>query len=120
MTTESIVQQLADWANQVSAALGERGVQLTKKFPEAGSPSPWKASIALTYDGVIVSYTVWERTRLQSELLVMNTRTGKTVVMEEGEPTSPAAISIEIDGAVRNLLDGSYGRMDPDPKLTIS
>jgi hypothetical protein len=120
MTTTSIVQQLADWAKQVSAKLAECGVQLTKKFPEPGSMHPWKASVALAYDGVIVSYTVWEQSRLQTELLVMNTLTGKTVVMEEGEPTNPSAVSTELDSAIRNLLDGSYRRMNPDPKLTIS
>jgi hypothetical protein len=120
MTTTSIVQQLADWAKQVSAKLAERGVQLTEKFPEPGSLQPWKASVALAYDDVIVSYTVWERTRLQTELLVMNTLTGKTVVMKEGEPASPSVVSTELDSVVRNLLDGSYSRMNPDPKLTIS
>lgn len=120
MTTKSIVQQLADWVKQVSAILSERGVHITEKFPEPGSLHPWKASIALAYDGVIVSFTVWERTRLQTELLVMNTVTGKTVVMEEGEPASPSVVSAMLDGVIGNLLDGAYRRMNPNPKLTVS
>jgi len=120
MTTPSIVQQLIEWADQNAAMLAASGVQLTKKLPEPGSPHPWKASIGLAYDGVIVSYTVWERTRLQTELLVMNTLTGKTVVMEEGAPTSPTVVRTEMDVVVATLMDGVYRRMNPDPKLTIS
>ena len=120
MTTKSIVQQLADWVAQNLTMLAARGAQLTQRFPEPESAHPWKASIGLTYDGVIVSYTVWERTQLQTELLVMNTHTGKTVVMEEGVPTSPLVVSTDMDGVVGKLLDGTYRRMDPDPKLKIS
>ena len=119
MTTKSIVQQLADWAKQNSAMLAGRGVQLTEKFPEPGSPHAWKAGIALAHDGVIVNYTVWERTRLQTELLIMNTITGKIVVMEEGTPSSPSMISADMDGVTERLLDGFYRRTIPDPKLTI-
>lgn len=120
MTTQSIVQQLADWAKCNLAKLLEHGVQVTEKFPDAGSSHPWKASIALTYDGIILSYTVWERTILQTELLVMNSVTGRTVVMEDSAPTSPSVVSTDMDEATRRLLDGSYRRMNPDPKLTIT
>ena len=50
----------------------------------------------------------------------MNTLTGKTVVMEEGAPTSPTVVRTEMDVVVATLMDGVYRRMNPDPKLTIS
>jgi hypothetical protein len=120
MSGNSIVRQLSEWTKQHAEVLTGRGVEVTERFPEEGSPYPWKACIGLTYDGVIVTFTVWERTILQTELLVMNTFSGKLVVMDEGEPTSPSVIASELDRVTAKLLSGYYRRMDPDPKLTIT
>ena len=120
MTTQSIVQQLANWSMQNSARLTARGLVVDERFPQANSPHPWKASVGLTYDGVVVSYTVWERTQLQTELLVLNTHTGKTVVMKDTSPVSPSIVSSELDEIAENLLNGVYREMSPDPRLTIS
>lgn len=116
----SIVKELAAWTQRNATTLSGRDVQLTNKFPESGSSHPWKASIELAHQHIILSYTVWERTVLQTELIVMNTSTGKTLVMDEGAPNDPSAIQAELDEVIRKLLDGTYGRMSPDPKLTIS
>ena len=79
----SIVEQLSIWAKTNATALLSRGVQLTEKFPEPGSTHLWKAGIALAYEEIIVSYTVWERSVFQTELLVMNVSTGKTIIMDD-------------------------------------
>jgi hypothetical protein len=116
----SIVRELADWTKANVAMLSSRGVQLTEKFPESDSAHPWKASIALVYQGIAVSFTVWERTVFQTELIVMNAKTGKTLVMDEKTPSDSALIRGDLDGVVQRLLGGFYDRASPDPKLVIS
>jgi hypothetical protein len=66
----SIVKELRDWTTTNAAMLARSGVQVTEKPPEPGSTHPWKASVALVFDEVIVSFSVWERTLFQSELIV--------------------------------------------------
>jgi hypothetical protein len=116
----SIVAQLSNWAKSNSAMLVSRGVQLTEKFPEPNSTHPWKASIALVYREIIVSYTVWERTAFQTELIIMNASTGKTIVMDEKMPDDASVIQTDLDEVVRKLLDDFYRGISPDPKLVIS
>lgn len=116
----SIVRELADWVKANAAMLSTRGVQLTGKFPEPDSVHPWKASVALVYQEIVASFTVWERTIFQTELIVMNAKTGKTLVMDEKTPSESAVIRDDLDGVVRRLLSGFYGRASPDPKLIIS
>ncbi len=116
----SIISALVNWAKQNSVTLSGRGVRLTEKFPDQNSTHPWKASIALAYNGIVVSYTVWERTVFQTELIVMNTLTGKTIVMDEGTPNDPSTIDADLDQVAQKLLSGAYSRARPDPKLIIS
>ena len=116
----SIVEQLISWTQKNSAMLGSHGVQITEKFPEVGSRHPWKASIELAYKYIVLSYTVWERTGFQTELLVMNTSTGKTIVMDERSPSDPSVVDGDMDEVAQNLIANVYAGMKPDPKLTIS
>ena len=88
----SIVKELADWTRANAAKLASSGVQVTEKSPEPSSTYPWKASVALVYDDVIVSFTVWERSLFQSELIIMNAKTGKTLVMDEKTPSDATLI----------------------------
>jgi hypothetical protein len=116
----SIVKELRDWTTTNAAMLASSGVQVTEKSPEPGSTHPWKASVSLVFDEVIVSFSVWERTLLQSELIVMNSKTGKTLVMDEKTPKEATAIRTDLDAVVQRLLNGSYRDANPDPKLIIS
>lgn len=113
----SIVKELADWTKANAAMLASSGVQVTEKPPEPSST--WKASVALVYDDVIASFTVWERSLFQSELIVMNAKTGKTLDMDEKTPSEAALIRADLDTVVQRLLDGSYRNAKPDPKLVI-
>jgi hypothetical protein len=79
-----------------------------------------EGSIGLEYKTILVSFTVWERTVLQTELIIMNSKTGKTLVMDEGTPGDSSLIRDELDRVVRNLLNGVYEHANPDPKLIIS
>jgi hypothetical protein len=116
----SIVKELADWTKANGATLSSRGVQVTENFPRQDSPHPWKASIWLVYEEILVSFTVWERTILQTELLVNNAKTKKTLVMDEKTPNDAALIRADLDVVVQRLLSGVYARAKPDPKLLIS
>jgi hypothetical protein len=114
----SIVKELADWTRASAAMLASRGVQVTEKPPV---PSyPWKAGVWLVYNDILISFTVWERTRFQSELIVMNAKTGKTLVMDDKTPSDATLIRVDLDAVVQRLLDGSYRNAKPDPKLVIS
>jgi hypothetical protein len=79
----SIVAELADWTKANAVALTSRGVQVTEKFPEPNSAYPWKAGIGLVYKEIIVSFTVWERSIFQTELIIMNASTRKTIVVDD-------------------------------------
>ena len=115
----SIVDQLAQWTNKNSQTLRNQGVEVTERLPQQGSNRAWKASIALAYNGILVSYTVWERSGLQTELIVMNALTEKTIRMDDQNPKDPRIVSVDLDSVVKKLFDGTYKKMDPDPKLTI-
>ena len=116
----SIVKELADWTKANTAMLSGHGVLLTEKFPDSNSACSWKASITMSYKAIAISFTVWERTIFQSELIIMNTNTGKTLVMDEATPTASTTILNDLDLVVQRLLSGFYDRANPDPKLIIS
>jgi hypothetical protein len=116
----SIVDELRSWTKNNSAKLRENHIQLIEKIPEPGSNLPWKASVGLIHNGIVVSYTVWERTRLQTQLIVFNATTKKTIDVNDSEPQDAHVVWVDLDGVVKRLLDGSYKRMNPDPKLVIT
>jgi hypothetical protein len=116
----SIVEELANWTKANAGSLARSGVQVTERPPEPNSEHAWKASIALAYEDVIVSFTVWERSLFQSELIVMNAKTGQTLVMDEKTPSDGTLIRADLDAVVQRLLSGSYRAAKPDPKLVIS
>jgi hypothetical protein len=116
----SIVDELRNWARNNSTMLRERAVQLTERFPEPNSEAFWKAGIGLKHGDILVSYTVWERTILQTTLIVMNTATKKTIVVEDANPEGAEQVNIDLDIVTKKLLDDSYAKMEPDPKLIIT
>lgn len=116
----SIVKELAGWAKANAETLSSRGVRLTEKFPDSNSACSWKSSITMSYKAIVISFTVWERTVFQTELIIMNKNTGKTLVMEEKTPTASNIILDDLDIVVTRLLGGFYDRANPDPKLIIS
>lgn len=116
----SIVAELSNWVKANSSMLFSRGVQITEKFPAPGSTHPWKASIALVYGDLMVSYTVWERSALQTEMIIMRASTGQTLVMDEKMPNDAYAIHGDLDDVARKILDDFYRGVNPDPKLVIS
>ena len=115
----SIVAELADWTKANAAALTSRGVQVTEKFPEPSSAYPWKAGIGLVYKEIIVSFTVWERSIFQTELIIMNGSTRKTIVMDDKTPSDVALMRADLDRVVQRLLSDFYHEASPDPKLVI-
>ena len=116
----SIVAELADWTKANTVALTGRGVQVTEKFPEPNSAYPWNASIGLIYKEIIVSFTVWERTIFQTELIIVNASTRKTIVMDDKTPSDVAVMRADLDRVVQRLLSDFYRDASPDPKLVIS
>lgn len=93
--------------------LEEKRIKLIEKFPEAGSNMPWKASIGLEYEEILVSYAVWEMTIFQTDLLVVNALSKKTVVMESASPEDPSIIHADLDDVVRGMLCGRFGKIEP-------
>jgi hypothetical protein len=116
----SIVAELADWTKANAVALTSRGVQVTEKFPEPNSAYPWKAGIGLVYKEIIVSFTVWERSIFQTELIIMNASTRKTIVVDDKTPSDVAHMRADLDSVVQRLLSDFYHEASPDPKLDIS
>jgi len=79
----SIVRHLEEWLSSKRAILGNAGINVTEFFPGADSAAPWKASIGLVKDDILVNYTVWEQTVFQTELLVVDGKSGNALLCEE-------------------------------------
>ncbi|MEJ0043284.1 MAG: hypothetical protein WDM81_14165 [Rhizomicrobium sp.] len=93
----SIVAELEAWSKSNEEKLNLQGIQLIKNFPEENSPFSWKANIGLSCDGILVSYTVWERVGLQTELIVVSAATGNTVAyLIERQRTAQSSMLISI------------------------
>jgi hypothetical protein len=105
----SIVKELSVWTVKNAQKLRDNGVEVRANIPDPGSNVPWKASIGMTYASIIVSYTVWERTILQTELLVLNSITKKTIVMEDRTPSRAEAVHADLDDVVTRLMDNAFG-----------
>lgn len=116
----SLVEQLTIWVTNNSQTLCGSGFQIIQKIPLPGSDLAWKASIGLIHDEILVSYTVWDKSILRTELIVMNALTEETIVMEDKSASDPNAVHFDLDGVVRKLKDSSYKNMKPDPKLIIT
>lgn len=99
-----IVKELIDWTRTNAATLTGRGVRVTEKFPKPHSAYPWKASIGLEYHGILVSFTVWERSILQTELIIVNADSGKTLITDDKTPTDAAFIRADRDGVAQRLV----------------
>jgi hypothetical protein len=107
----SIVNELSIWTTSNAKTLRDKGVEVIVRIPGPGSNIPWKAGIGLLYGDIIVSYTVWERTIFQTELIVMNSLTEKCVVMDDREPAVAEAIHAELDDVVTRLIDNTFRDM---------
>lgn len=96
----SIVDQLSLWSKNNATMLCENGIELVGKFPGQDSSFAWKASIGLIHDSIVVSYTVWERTIFQTELIILNVLTKKTIVMADKTPESAQIVRADLDEIV--------------------
>jgi hypothetical protein len=100
----SIVKELSDWTNANAEELLRRGVQVIEKLPEPNSTHPWKAGIGLVHRDLLASFTVWELTIFQTELIIMNAKTGATLVVEDKTPSDAAHIRADLEALVERLL----------------
>jgi hypothetical protein len=117
---DSIVNELVEWTSENKATLLAGGVQIQERFPAPKSQFTWKASIGLSYNDTVISFTVWERTICQIEFIVMNARTKKTLIMDDRTPEDAKCIRGELDQIVQRLLSGYYESLEPDPRLIVS
>ena len=108
--TGSIVDQLAQWLTTRRANLVQAGIEITDRLPQASSNVPWKGTIGLVKDDIFVSYTVWERTECQSELIVVDGKSGKTLRADDATPQHPVEIETILDAVVNDLIVGTYQR----------
>ncbi|HEY4211861.1 MAG TPA: hypothetical protein VGM84_10305 [Steroidobacteraceae bacterium] len=109
--TTGIVSQLASWIREHAADLRQQGIQIEERIPDQASPSPWKASVGLIFNDIVVTYTVWERTILQTSLIVFNANTRRTVFFKDSEPETPGVVNPDLDDVVKKLASGEYSKM---------
>jgi hypothetical protein len=103
----SIVDELIGWARAHVEYLRSHEIEV-ERFPERSREAPWKATLGLNHRGFLVNYTVWERTVFQSTLLVLNSQTKKTIVMDEKTAPSLEAVRQDLDEIVSKLLGREY------------
>jgi hypothetical protein len=115
-----IVHKLESWLRANSPALRRKGVTVEERIPGPGANVPWKASVGFFYEGVVVSYIVWERDKFETELLVLNSETGRTIVMEDRTVEDISVVDADLQSVTAKLIDRTYLTADPDPKLVIT
>jgi len=108
--TKSIVSQLAQWVKTRRANLVQAGIEITDRLPQPSSNVPWKGTIGLVKDDILVSYTVWERTQYQSELIIVDGKSGQTLRSDDATPQHPEEIETILDAGVNDLVAGTYRR----------
>jgi hypothetical protein len=104
----SIVKQLSHWVAQNREELVDKGIEVSDRTPEPSSNIPWKGTVGLVKDDILVSYTVWERTIFQTELIVVDGKSGATLRSEDGNPRHPEDIEPVLNALVEDLLTQKY------------
>jgi hypothetical protein len=108
--SDSIVRQLANWLSSRGPRLASLGIETTNRIPESSSDIPWKGTIGLAKDDILVSYTVWERTIFQTELIIVDGALGETLISEDATPKRVEEIDGVLDSVVNGLVEGTYRR----------
>lgn len=108
---ESIVHQLRLWLETRRERLVRTGIEITDRIPQPSSNVPWKATIGLVKDGVLASFTVWERTELQTELIVVDGVSGETLRSVDAILEHPSEIEAVLDIVMDDLITGSYRQL---------
>ena len=111
MKLNGIVSQLASWTREHASKLRQKGIQVEERFPDNASADSWKATIGLVFNDIAVTYTVWERTVLQTSLIVFNSKTKQTVFFKDSEPETPGVVDTDLDDVVKQLVSGEYSKM---------
>jgi hypothetical protein len=107
----SIINQLAHWLTTRRANLIQAGVEIIDRLPQPSSNAPWKGTIGLVKDDILVSYTVWERTVFQTELIIVDGESGETLRSDDATPEHPEEIEAILDAVVNDLVAGTYRRV---------
>jgi hypothetical protein len=109
--SQSIVQRLAQWLSSRGPSLASAGVESTNRISEPSSNVPWKGTIGLVKDDILVSYTVWERTIFQTELIIVDGVSGETLLSKDATPENVEEIDGVLDSVVDGLVAGTYRRV---------
>jgi len=110
--TASIVHQLGYWLEARRERLAQARIEVDDRLPRAFSNAPWKGSIGLTKDNILVSFTVWELTTFQAELIVVDGNSQETLQSIDFSPQRPSKIESVLDEVVTKLAYGAYRRLD--------
>jgi hypothetical protein len=109
--TTGIVNKLIAWVRGHAADLERQGIRIEEQFPDDNSLAPWKSTVGFVFNDVVVTYTVWERTILQTSLVVVNSKTKRTVFFKDSEPEAADIVDSDLPDVVRKLTSGDYSRM---------
>lgn len=105
---KSIVERLAFWIKSRESRLRSAGIKVDERLPKVNSNFVWKAGVGLEKDNIVVSFTVWERTIFQTELIVVDGDLRETLVSEDNTPKSLDEIDGILDLVVLKLIRGDY------------
>ena len=60
---------------------------------------------------IFVSYTVWERTIFQTELIIVDGASGETLLSKDATPEKVEEVDEVLDSIVDGLVAGAYRRV---------
>jgi hypothetical protein len=109
--TGSIIDQLSRWLAARREGLIREGIVITNRLPLTAIDIPWKGSIGLSKSDILVSYTVWERAKFQTELIIVDGESGETLRSEDATLEDPGEIEPILDAVVNDLIAGTYRRV---------
>jgi hypothetical protein len=111
----SIINQLKYWLEARRDHLVQAGVVITDRLPRQSSDVSWKGTVGLVKDDIFVSFTVWERMGFQTELIIVDGSSGKTLQSDDATPGCFGEIETVLDSVVDNLISGNYRKQDRSP-----
>lgn len=116
----TIASRFRDWIEANRDRLAASDVTIVDKGPSKEDNKQDKASVGLSKNHILVSFTVWERTPVETSLIVYNRRIDKTVKMDDEAKSSLDEAISALSRVADSLISGLYDNIPPDAHLTVT
>lgn len=116
----TLVSALREWLEENRDRLEALSVSITDRLPSWEENEQGKGNIGLAKGHILVSLTVWNRSPISQELIVYNTHTDKTIIMDDTEEVSVKSVIGNLQKISEFLVSGRYDDLASDENLSIT